>query len=516
LAFGAAGWFWALAALGGAVGGCAADDAAGEDAAEEEAPEPIPPPTIDLLVPELQVSAAALGEISLPVADLRPDTRVDIDGHTWLPGGGAPAAIVGEELRVPLGGAMVVGAHELRLRHRVGPELLESQTVAITIVPSVPTGLTASLAPEVVDLGDHLLAHGQGPDAVFGVLDAVGERVRVRAGQWSAAPFELELPGVSLGEGLHVGADLAIATTGPQRWVVVAWLAASGTVVNARIAPVDGHGVPNAEPGMPLELWRLDDAAQAASLGPHELARIDGVALLDRMVVIAIDARRDVEQASIGDHLLVTRLLTADGVPGAPVLVRGADSRDLDLPADARLWTVGPSTASSVRVGLGFPCLLELGSNGLPLLGGETDESSAVPSTSTWMASAEGAFGSRHTFALAETEASARVHLLRLNRWSAPDPEQITSEAIELPAWPTGRPSLAIFDGVPTLVLPMGPERDVLALRSTGVAAQLESIVDLRCDELALANPGTDGIADTLPLACLLAGELRLGVIGAS
>jgi hypothetical protein len=108
------------------------------------------------------------------------------------------------------------------------------------------------------------------------------------------------------------------------------------------------------------------------------------------------------------------------------------------------------------------------------------------------------------------------VHLLRLNRWSASDPEQITSEAIELPAWPTGRPSLAIFDGVPTLVLPMGPERDVLALRSTGATAQLESIVDLRCDELALANPGTDGIADTLPLACLLAGELRLGVIGAN
>jgi hypothetical protein len=316
--------------------------------------------------------------------------------------------------------------------------------------------------------------------------------------------------------GLRVPVDLAIATTAPERWVVVAWLAAGGTAALARIVPVDGYGVPTAEPGPPLELWSLDDATQVASLGPHELARIDGVALLDRMVVIAIEARRDAEQSGIGDHLLVTRFLAADGVAAAPVLMRGPDSRDLDLPADARLWTVGPSSALSLRIGLGFSGLLELASNGLPMLGTDADESHAVPSTSTWMLSGEGAFGSRHVFALAEADPSPRVHVLRLNRWSASDPEQTVGEAIELSGWPTGRPSLAIFDGVPTLVLPMGPQRDVAVLRSTGAATQLDSIPDLRCDELALANPGTDGIADTLPLACLLGGELRLGVIGAN
>jgi hypothetical protein len=242
---------------------------------------------------------------------------------------------------------------------------------------------------------------------------------------------------------------------------------------------------------------------------------IDGVALVDRMAVIAIDARRDAEQASIGDHLLVARLLAADGTAAAPVLLRGPDSRDLDLPSDARLWTLGPSTALGVRIGLGFSGLLELGSNGLPLLRDEADETHAVPSASTWMASGEGAFGSRHVFALAEAEASPSVHVLRLNRWSATDPEQIVGEAIELTAWPSGSPSVAIVEGVPTLVLPMGADRDVMALRSTGDAARLDSIADLRCDEIALANPGTDGIADTLPLACLLAGEVRLGVIGA-
>jgi hypothetical protein len=498
----------------GVLAACAANDATSEE--EEDSPDELPPaPSIELLVPELEVSAAELGEISLTVADLRVDTRVDIDGRAWLPGGGAPATIVDDQLHLALGGAMVVGAHELRLSHRVGSELLESDAVAITIVESSPTGLTASVAQEVVDLGHHLLAHGQGPDATFGVLDEVGERVRVRAGQWSAAPFELELPGVSASEGLRVPVSLAIATTAPERWVVVAWLATGGTSVLARIVPVDAHGIPIAEPGVPVELWSLDDATQVASLGPHELVRIDGVAVLDRMVVIAIDARRDAEQSSIGDHLLVTRFFAADGAAAAPVLVRGPDARDLDLPADARRWTVGMSSALSVRIGLGFPALLELGSNGLPTLDADAGESHAVPSASTWMVSADGAFGSRHVFALAEADASPGVHVLRLNLWSATDPEQTVEESIELPAWPTGSPSLAIFDGVPTLVLPMGPERDVMALRSTGAAAQLESISNLRCDELALSNPGTDGIADTLPLACLLGGELRLGVIGA-
>jgi hypothetical protein len=494
--------------------GCAADDAASE---EEGSDEPVLPPSIELVVPELEVRASQVGEISVPVADLRPDTRVDIDGQAWLPGGGTPATFMDDELRIPLGGAMVVGKHELRLSHQVGSELLESETVAITIFPAHQTGLDATLAPEVVDLGNHLLAHGQGVDATFGVLDEIGERIRVRAGQWSAPAFELELPGVSASDDLRLGVDLAIATTAPERWVVVAWLAAGGTAVFARIVPVDGYGVPTTEPGPPLELWSLDDPEQVASLGPHELARIDAVALLDRMIVIGIDARRDAEQASIGDHLLVTRFLAADGAPAAPVLVRGPDSRDLDLPADARRWTVGSSIALSVRVGLGFTWLLELASNGLPSLGGETGESDseAVPSTSTWMASAEGAFGSRHVFALAEGEATPSVHVLYLNRWSGPDPEQTSVELIDLPEWPTGSPCLAIFDGAPTLVLPMGPEQDVVALRSTGSSTLFTSIANLRCDELALANPGSDGIADTLPLACLLGGELRLGFVRA-
>lgn len=464
-------------------------------------------------MPELELSADQVGEILVPVADLRSDTRVVIDGQAFLPSAAAPATMTDEELRIVLGGAMVVGAHELHLRHQVGSEVLASETVAISIVESDPGGLAATVMPEVVGVGDRLVGHGQGPEAMFGVLDLAAGRIAVRAGQWSAAGFELELPQLHASEGLRAPVDVAIATTAPNRWVVVAYLAADGSQVRARIAPVDVYGAPTAEPSEPLLLWSLDDPEQIDALGPHELARIDGVALLDRMVVIAIEARRDAERASIGDHLLATRLLAADQTAAAPILLRGPDSRDLDLPAEARLWTMGPSAALSVRIGLGFAGLLELGSNGLPLLRGDSPENHAVPSASTWMASAQAAFGSRHVFALAEADATPRVHVLRLNLWSTPDPEQVVSEAIELPAWPTGEPKLAIFDGVPTLVLPMGGELDVAAVRSTGRALRLDSIPELRCDELALANPGNDGIADTLPLACRLGGEVRLGFV---
>ena len=142
-----------------ALGACAANDAASE---EEGPDDPPAPPSIELVVPELEVGAAELGEISLPVADLRPNTRVQIDGESWLLGGTAPAYAVDDELRISLGGAMVVGVHELSLHHQVGSEVLESESVAITIVESEPAGLTATLAAEVVGMGNQLVAHGPG------------------------------------------------------------------------------------------------------------------------------------------------------------------------------------------------------------------------------------------------------------------------------------------------------------------------------------------------------------------
>jgi hypothetical protein len=509
--------------------GCAGDDAPSEDEGSDEPPAP---PSILLAVPELEVSADRIEDITLEVENVRPGTRVELDGQSWLPGGAAPAAIEGSAedegvstLRLPLGGAMVVGTHELSLVHHAGSEELRSETVTIQVVASSPGVLAASLDPEVVDVGDGLIAHGQGSVATFGVIDELAGVVRVRAGQWSAPGFELELPGLLAGAGAGLEAsawaELAIASFDEVRWVILTWLAEDGRAVYGRTIEVDGLGVPVApvdDASEPLLLWHLDDPEQAEALGPHELARFEAVALLDRMVVLAIEARRDAEQATIGDHLLVTRWLAASGEPAPAVLLRGPASRDLDLPADARLWTyAGHGSALSVRASLAFPWLLTVASNGLPSLAEDPGELLGVPAAARWMTCGEGALGSRHCFAVNEgAGGETQLRVLRINRWSgqAEQPTEDPTELVdvhELPAWPGGAPRLGLLDGVPTLLVPMGASEDALALRSTGEASTLEPVAQLRCDELALAGPGFDGVGDTLPLACLLAGELRMG-----
>src|SRR5690606_12922815 len=156
-----------------------------------------------------------------------------------------------------------------------------------------------------------------------------------------------------------------------ERWLITTWLAEGGARVRARITPQLEDQL--AEPGEVIELWALDDPDQRALLGPHELAFNHGVALLDRRVVVAVEARRDAERSSPGDHRLLTRWLAADGTPAGAVLVRGPGARDVDLPGRARVWQdLGPSKPTlSVRLALAFPWLLELAGNGLPMLTGD-------------------------------------------------------------------------------------------------------------------------------------------------
>ncbi|KIG18562.1 hypothetical protein DB30_00247 [Enhygromyxa salina] len=502
--------------------GCPADDVAMEDPDDGASEAPPPPSFEDPPSLELVVSASEIQDITLAVAGLRYDTRVEIDGSSWALGGSGPAGLEGDELRLALGGAMVVGRHELALAHKVGSVELRSELVEIQVVPSMPGSLSATLQPEQVDSGDHLVVHGQGSEAVLGVVDSASARVQVRAGAWSAAGFELELPGLVMGGAMGgvggAGLDLSVVPgVGDEqaRWVVAAYLADDGATVYARIVSVTGPGLVIGDPGEPFAVWSLDDDEQAAALGPHELARIEAVTLLDRMVVLGVEARRDAETSSPGDRLLVTRWLASNGAPALPVLLRGPNSSDLDLPGDARLWNfAGHDAALGVRVGLGFPWLLTIGGNGLPSLGSDPGQLASVPVAATWMRSADGAFGSRHAFALEGGPQSPRLRVVRINRWSeqADDPNDIV-DLVELPAMPTGSPSLALLDGVPTLVMPMGSELDVLALRSTGVDVMLESLAGLRCDEVAVVGPSFDGVGDTLPLACLSGGELRTGVL---
>ncbi|HLT37623.1 MAG TPA: hypothetical protein VK034_15125, partial [Enhygromyxa sp.] len=232
----------------------------------------------------------------------------------------------------------------------------------------------------------------------------------------------------------------------------------------------------------------------------------------------AVEARRDAEQSSPGDQLLATRWLTLDGTPAAVQLVRGSGGRDLDLPERARLWLdLGEREPSlSVRLALGFPWLLELAGNGLPSLSEDPgDTAGDVTGSPIWMASADGALGSRSVFALYLDDGQARMRAVRIDRFGPASLVEISEfDDIELPALPTASPSLAMVAGSPTVLIPFGVGTPAWAMRSTGEQALLDSLDQLDCDAVALAYPDADGEGDSQTVACIAAGELRLGALG--
>lgn len=497
----------ALLGLVIASSGCEAseDEAEGEDEGAPSGPSPGPPVILEP-TEQVVVSATQREDILIAAADLLPNARVEIDGRSWSLAGPAPVIRSGQTLRVPLGGALVVGEHELVLTHRVGKKHMSSEPLSIRVTAAELSPLLGSLVAEPVGVGDRLLDLGPG-ERLLAILDDAAQTAELRLGDWSEPGIVQALPGLS------GGVDLAIVEHAGELRLIVAWMTAGG--VWARVTPIDSNEQLG-EPGPAIELWSLGDADHRALLGPHEVAIDRGVALLDRMVVIAVEARRDAEQASPGDRLLVTRWLGIDGQPAAIQLLRGPGRRDLDLPHRARMWLdLGASEPTlGVRLALAYPWLLALAGNGLPIL---TDDPGTgdVHGSPVWMASAEGALGGRHVFALEITEEGPVMRAVRIDRWGpASFVELSTVDVIELPAAPSGTPSLGMIAGSPTVLVPFGVGVPAWALRSTGEIALLDSLAELDCDAVALAHPGADGDGEAGRVACLAEGVLRLGALG--
>ncbi|MFO7566203.1 MAG: hypothetical protein R6X02_26390 [Enhygromyxa sp.] len=478
-------------------------------------PPPAGPPVI-LDLSEVVVDAAEREDITIAAADLLPHTRVEIDGRSWSLAELGPVLREGQILRVPLAGALVIGEHELVLHHQVGKQQLSSEALTIRVEAAELSPLLGSLEPEVLGAGDRL--HDLGPgERLLGILDDAAEAVELRLDGWAAPGIVQALPGLA-------GAiDLAIVEHEQGRWLITTWLAEGGQRARARITPIDlndpiGGDEQLGEPGELLELWSLADPEQRDRLGPHEVAINRGVALLDRRVVIAVEARRDAERQSPGDHLLVTRWLGLEGEPTGVELLRGPGGRDLDLPGRALLLLDRGASdpVLSVRLARAYPWLLELAGNGLPVLTGDPGETAGdLHGAPLWMASVDGALGSRHVFALEIEDGQAVIRAVRIDRWGPASFVEIsTVDRVELPAIPSGTPSLALVAGSPSVLLPFGVDAPAWALRSTGDRVVLDSLAELECDALALAQPGPDGEGDSPRLACLAEGQLRLGWLG--
>lgn len=512
-----------MLALGGELAcasGCegpSSDEAASSDD-DEPSEAPAGPPVIVEPAQEVVVSAAERQDITIMAADLLPNVRVEIDGRSWSLSEPAPVVRAGQTLRLPLAGALVVGTHELVLAQRDGKKELSSEPLTIRVEAAELAPLIASLEPDPVGAGHRLIDVGPG-ERLLALVDDVAQTIELRRDDWSASGVTQDLPGLGGPAGPVSGrVDLTIAELEQARWLITTWLADGGERVRARITPVDEDDQLG-EPGEVLELWSLADPEHRAALGPHEVAIDHGVALLDRMVVIAVEARRDAELSTPGDRMLVTRWLTPDGAPAAPQVLRGPNSGDLDLPHRARLWLdLGASEPTlSVRVALAYPWLLELAGNGLPVLSEDPGGVGDVPGAATWMASADGALGARHVFALeldGEQAQHATVRALRIDRWGPGSPDISVVDDVELPALPTAAPSLGMIAGSPTLLIPFGVGTPAWAMRSTGEAVLLDNLAELDCDALALAMPDADGEGDSQTVACIAAGELRVGSLG--
>jgi hypothetical protein len=484
---------------------------AGNDSPSEESPGP--PVIVEPL--EVTVSAAERQDITITAADLLSNARVELDGYSWSLTEPGPVIRAGQTLRVPLGGALVVGQHKLVVVHKDGNKELRSEPLPIEVEAAELDPLVATLEPELVGVGDRMVDVGPG-ERLLAVVDDVAQSVELRFGDWAAAGVVQELPELGGPAGPISGrVDVTLTEVDEQSWLITTWLADGGDRVRARITPLDGDDQLGT-PGEVLELWNLDDLDHRALLGPHQLALDHGVALLDRMVVIAVEARRDAELSSPGDRMLVTRWLSADGSATALAVMHGPGGRDLDLPHRARTWLdLGePEATLSLRLALAYPWLLQLAGNGLPMLTDDPGEQADAPGAVVWMACAEGALGSRHAFALELDDTQARVRVLRIDRWGAPSfVETPLVDVIELPAMPTAAPSLGMVAGSPTLMVPFGIGTPAWAVRSTGDTALLDEFVQLGCDALALAQPDADGEGDVLALACIAAGELRVGTM---
>lgn len=485
---------------------------------QDESEQPAGPPVIIEPSEEVVVSASQREDITILAADLLPNARVEIDGRSWSLSERAPLIRAGQTLRLPLAGALVVGTHELVLSQRDGKKQLRSDPLTIHVEAAELSPLAASLEPELVGAGDRLVDVGPN-QRLLAVVDELAHTIELRFDEWSTPGVVHALPGLG-GPAGPVGGrvDLGFAQVGEQRWLITTWLADGGERVRARITPIDDDDDDQlGEPGEVLELWSLADPDQRAALGPHEVAIDHGVALLDRMVVIAVEARRDAEQPSPGDRVLVTRWLSADGTPAPLSILRGPGRRDLDLPQRTRSWLdLGASEPKlSLRVALAYPWLLELDGNGQPVLGEDPGEAGELTGSIAWMASAEAALGARQAFALELDGEQARLRALRIDRWGPAELVDIAMlDLIELPARPTAAPSLAMVGGAPTLLIPFGVGMPAWAVRSTGEQALVDSLDSLDCDALALAMPDSDGEGENQKVACIADGGLQTGSFG--
>lgn len=480
----------------------------------------------------------SIGEFSLPSSQHVPkditvraivlgNTQLLLDGRSVgsMPTGDPLGELTEDRLRLDLRGAMTTGVHTLQLVTRAPGGLLYSNELTMrveqphTAMPPV----TAELDADAIGEGDALVLGGAGRSALLGLVDH-GPTPTLRpylaeAGGWSSTPA-----GEILLEG-HVPEPMSFAPAisalalppadgeeGPAG-VRVAWRrrTADDAIVTRDLAlgPEPAADVPR----VALEL----DAPLLAGAEHVELGRpvLAGDALL-----VEFTAAADAEIAHPGDRgLAQLRWRPLDARWGPAQRISAADPTDLDAtgPVNVLEDTSSGEPQVSVRVGQRLPGLLTLSPTGAARLTIASDHLNLYDGEPCVLSTIAGSLGSR-TAAIVTRDRGVSLSFFGeggdLQSDSiAPDPNKMPDAPV------TGPPGVGVLVGYTVFLIPYGSAAPVQLVFADGFRAYvqaLESPEPLHCQAVALA-PGLAGNAEAaLPLACLHAGELRLGTLRAA
>lgn len=516
-----------LACLLAACSAPADDDTGGVDSSDDGG-EPYPSPDfLNPAVGSFLVSAEQTAPELFVLQDVVPGlTQVLLDGYSLgsLDTSNAIGALQAESLSLTLHGALTAGTHAVQLL-TPGPDgPLYSNELEMQVVPADPLAdpvWSASLDAKVVGTGTRLLSSGVGAGRLLALIAEADPDPQIwlyRAGKpgWSTAePIYMPLEGHVLSSMSFVPGVSAVAFpepggAPPKRARVVYSVGLPATKISTRDVQID----PSPIVLDPVVAFDRDQALAGLEV---EYAAFGVPVALGHTLISELHAAFDAEQPHPGDHRLVSSFWRGEDLGWtAPQQIGTTTPTDLDALGPAPVLMDIPAARTStlsVRIGGAFPGVLELRDNGAASITTPPLTAPLGVRGDITLATVISHFGSR-TVAAVDHRGHVGLALLETSRGNvplaaSPDPEDLP----DAPA--TGPLAVGVGRGYPFFLVPYGAAAPVHVVASRGDSGLVQALEDLHCDAVALATTlaGNDPDDASVALACLYAGELRLGSV---
>lgn len=495
--------------------GCNGSSASDSDEGESSGA-PIDAPAPDFLEPagsELYVSVMRFEDLEFDVKIAAGATDLEIDGISV--GTLDPAEPVGSLsaslLRLSMGGGLVPSVHTIRLA-TIDPVANEvSELVEVFLDPEPTPEIDATLADEVVGMGDGIVALGLEDAGMLVLLDAVASSVQLFAADahgWTAdASHTSLLPGYSAAPGDRVPALAVERDPADLDALLFAWrVEHPGMRIDAAATT---WGSSELAPTVALTL-------DPAWIGPFETASFDRPVLAAGLLVAELVAHGDAEEPRLGDRTLASVRLADDATPGAPARA-SLGLFDIDGLSPA-LDPLGARGGGPVALGVrldGRAAVLEVDpiTRTLALRGSTTSDSFAtLADLDGPLATLLGAFGSRIVVGGTTDPDDIALALIDDIGSSGVLDASLDLGAADLAA-PTGPPAIGLVGGATVVLVPFGTDGPLLLAIVVSNDPAVRLLPELGCDAVALPQSAAGNAAGALAFACLQDRELRIGML---